>query len=228
MSLKFVPKGPINNIPSLVQIMVWHRPEAKPLSEPMIVSLLTHIHITRPQWVNYTLFAGADTRIYTYAASQNHVRPKAKRGIAMLGMDKFPLPQKQTRGNEFIPCSKDVCHILKCFRIFKAQLSLYSALKHSINTVSLGRIAAAKKWATFGIATVTSLRHSFLFYISGRWRQTWDTLLYFTNVSQSEARVSTEHWIKYGITTSHLHYGMTIPVKTFLYCRNGPMYPGEW
>ena len=50
-SLKFVPKGPINNIPSLVQIMAWRRPGDKPLSEPMIVTLLTHICITRPQWV---------------------------------------------------------------------------------------------------------------------------------------------------------------------------------
>ena len=30
--LKFVPKGPINNIPSLVQIMAWRRPGDKPLS----------------------------------------------------------------------------------------------------------------------------------------------------------------------------------------------------
>ena len=51
ISLKFVPKCPINTIPSLVQIMVWRRPGAKPLSEPMIVSLLTHICVTRPQWV---------------------------------------------------------------------------------------------------------------------------------------------------------------------------------
>ena len=32
--LKFVPKGPINNIPALVQIMAWRRPGDKPLSEP--------------------------------------------------------------------------------------------------------------------------------------------------------------------------------------------------
>ena len=50
-SLKFVPKGPINNIPALVQIMTWRRPGDKPLSEPMVVSLLTHICVTRPQWV---------------------------------------------------------------------------------------------------------------------------------------------------------------------------------
>ena len=53
-SLKFVSKGPINNIPALVQIMVWRRPGDKPLSEPTLVSLLTHICVTRPQWVNLT------------------------------------------------------------------------------------------------------------------------------------------------------------------------------
>ena len=34
---KFVPKGPINNIPALIQIMAWCRPGDKPLSEPMMV-----------------------------------------------------------------------------------------------------------------------------------------------------------------------------------------------
>ena len=51
ISLKFVPKGPINNIPALVQIMVWRRSGDKPLSEPMLVSLPTYICVTRPQWV---------------------------------------------------------------------------------------------------------------------------------------------------------------------------------
>ena len=51
ISLKFVPKGLINNIPALVQIMAWRRPGDKPLSEPMMVNLLTHICVTRPQWV---------------------------------------------------------------------------------------------------------------------------------------------------------------------------------
>ena len=57
MSLKFGPKGPINNIPALVQIMALRRPGDKPLSEPMIVSLLTHICVTRPQWVNENITA---------------------------------------------------------------------------------------------------------------------------------------------------------------------------
>ena len=50
-SLKYVRKGPIDNNPALVQIMAWRRPGDKPLSEPMMVSLLTHICVTRPQWV---------------------------------------------------------------------------------------------------------------------------------------------------------------------------------
>ena len=45
--LKFVPKGQINKIPSLVQIMAWRRTGDKPLSEAMMVSLLTHICVTR-------------------------------------------------------------------------------------------------------------------------------------------------------------------------------------
>ena len=51
ISLKFVPQGAINNIPVLVQIMAWRRPGDKPLSEPMMVSLPTHICVTQPQWV---------------------------------------------------------------------------------------------------------------------------------------------------------------------------------
>ena len=51
ISLKFVPKGPINNCPSLVQMMDWRRPGDKPLSEPMMGRLLMHICITRPQGV---------------------------------------------------------------------------------------------------------------------------------------------------------------------------------
>ena len=52
ISLKFIPKGLINNIPALVLIMAWRRPGDKPLSEPMLVKSLTHICVTRPQWVN--------------------------------------------------------------------------------------------------------------------------------------------------------------------------------
>ena len=49
---EWVPKVQINNIPALVQIMACRRPGDKPFSEPIMVSLLTHIYVTQPQWVN--------------------------------------------------------------------------------------------------------------------------------------------------------------------------------
>ena len=52
ISLKFVVKGSINNNPALFQIMAWRRPGHKPISEPMVVSSLTHICVTWPQRVN--------------------------------------------------------------------------------------------------------------------------------------------------------------------------------
>ena len=55
ISLKFVPKGPINTIPALVQIMAWRCLGDKPLSESMLVNLLTHICVTRPQWIKEDL-----------------------------------------------------------------------------------------------------------------------------------------------------------------------------
>ena len=41
----------INNIPPLVRQMARRQPRDKPLSKPMMVSLLLHICVTRPQWV---------------------------------------------------------------------------------------------------------------------------------------------------------------------------------
>ena len=35
----------------MFQIKAWRRPGDKPLSEAMLVSLPTHIWVTRPQWV---------------------------------------------------------------------------------------------------------------------------------------------------------------------------------
>ena len=48
----------INNIPALVQIMAWRRLCDRPLSEPMIVRLPTHIRATRPEWVNIPFSSG--------------------------------------------------------------------------------------------------------------------------------------------------------------------------
>ena len=52
---KFFPNLQINNIPALVQIMAWRRPGDEPLSEPMMLSLVTYICVTRPQWVNIVM-----------------------------------------------------------------------------------------------------------------------------------------------------------------------------
>ena len=51
VSMKCVTRGPVKNIPALDQIMAWRGWGDKPLSEAMMVSLLTHICVTRPQWV---------------------------------------------------------------------------------------------------------------------------------------------------------------------------------
>ena len=65
ISLKFVPKGPINKTPALFKIMAWRRPGDKPLSDAMLVSLLTHKCVTRPQWVKEF------TTIYPSVGSRN-------------------------------------------------------------------------------------------------------------------------------------------------------------
>ena len=71
ISLKLVPKGPINNNPALVQIMVGRRSGDKPLSEPMVVSVLTHICVTRPQW--FKVITKATSKITSAQIWQFHV-----------------------------------------------------------------------------------------------------------------------------------------------------------
>ena len=109
-------------------LMLEHGPEAllyilhlcnwkRQMSPFFITRLSNHIH-------TYILlitacFADTDTGIYPHAASQYNARPKAKRGIAMVSVDKFPYPRKQTRGSEFIPSSNTICDILKRFGSFK-------------------------------------------------------------------------------------------------------------
>ena len=53
--------GPNNNIPSLFQIMAWRRSGNKPLSETMVISWLTHICVTRPQWVKKSIGSLSNT-----------------------------------------------------------------------------------------------------------------------------------------------------------------------
>ena len=51
--LEFIPRGLINNIPALVQIMAWRWPGHKPLSEQIMFSYLMHICVTWPQWAKW-------------------------------------------------------------------------------------------------------------------------------------------------------------------------------
>ena len=67
ISLKFVPGGPNHNFQPLVQ-MAWRRPGDKPLSELMMVSLLTHICVTRPQWVKAKSLVAQEHPFHTYLA----------------------------------------------------------------------------------------------------------------------------------------------------------------
>ena len=77
ISLNVVPKGPINNIPALVQIMAWRCPGDKPLSDPMVVSLFRHIIcVTRSQWVKNTLlFKEAEINFWRYTKMSPKSRP---------------------------------------------------------------------------------------------------------------------------------------------------------
>ena len=45
ISLKFVAKGQINNIPALVQIMAWRRPGDMQLSEPIMHGYFTDAYM---------------------------------------------------------------------------------------------------------------------------------------------------------------------------------------
>ena len=130
--------------------------------------------------------------------AQCHTRPKAKRDIAMLSVDKFPYPRNRTRDNEFHPCSKDACHILKCFHNFKPPESPF-ILHNSPYQLSIARSNRSGEenglWSQRDRHCASSLTF-FSRYISCWWRQTLNTCIYFTFINQWEVRVSTMHGIK--------------------------------
>ena len=104
ISLKFIPKGPINNIPALVKIMAWRRPGDKPLSEAMIVNLPTHICVFRPQWVKLSL----------------HWPPQyTKLGILWLGLNInlwHSRPTADSQAHSRVFCGEFVTNLIKYFR----------------------------------------------------------------------------------------------------------------
>ena len=55
ISPKFIPKGLINNIPALVQMVAWRWPGDNPLSEQMMIILLTHITLLGLNEFTHTL-----------------------------------------------------------------------------------------------------------------------------------------------------------------------------
>ena len=76
-----VPNGPINNIPTLVQIMAWRRPGDKPLSEPMKFRLPTHICVARLQRLK--------SRVYDSVISGDN------RSISDVSTEHFPHEKKR-------------------------------------------------------------------------------------------------------------------------------------
>ena len=76
ISLKFVPKSPISNIPALVQIMAWRRAGDKPLFEPMVFKLPTDIIAKDPE--------GLDSRSVNPAERwrENPARALARAGFS--------------------------------------------------------------------------------------------------------------------------------------------------
>ena len=77
ISLKFIPKGPIDNKPALVQIMAWHCSGSKPLSEQILTWSLMHICVTRPGWVYHALWAHVGIPAHFLKAADGHcVQPQ--------------------------------------------------------------------------------------------------------------------------------------------------------
>ena len=110
ISFKFVPQESINNIPALVQIMAWRRPSDKPLSEPMMVILLTHICTTQPQWVKISVAYGdviwVQLRLKpptTRLLIQQLVRANIKEAWAL---PSWPFA-RESFGEQWLPLTKD-------------------------------------------------------------------------------------------------------------------------
>ena len=133
-----VPKSPINNIPALVQIMAWRRPGDKPLSEPMMAHLLTHICVTRPQCVKHPIYClSMNTNVHTVhvAMTISHLCPGSGHVSLMLKVQHsvlFPRPRKVT--SSFYLVFPTLVHV--CVSIFPSELCLSYESKLIIIIVS--------------------------------------------------------------------------------------------
>ena len=70
---------------TLVQIMAWRRPGDKPLSEPMVVSLLTHVCIIQPQLVKCQSCTYTVITTTADALAPNSARPSAGTVLSIKG-----------------------------------------------------------------------------------------------------------------------------------------------
>ena len=73
ISLKFVPKGPVNNIPLLVQIMAWRCPGDKPLSEPINDGKFTDVSLS----LNKSMVVALQTLLPCISWLSRHLRSVA-------------------------------------------------------------------------------------------------------------------------------------------------------
>ena len=94
ISLKFVPWGTINNIWALVQIMAWRRPSDKPLSEPMMVRLMTHICIIQPNELKRVAFLYIDEDISSQVYDTCMIDSWLKGTVLLTWMNSNPSMEK--------------------------------------------------------------------------------------------------------------------------------------
>ena len=134
--------------------------------------------------ISYLLFADADTEIYPHAATPYHARPKAKRGIAMLSVDKFPYPRKQTGVTNLSHAQRMFVKFWNVSTALKSQIPLLSGLNHCINTVLLDRIAAARKADGGRDRHCDAISDVFFSSYFTLMTLNWDTCINFTVVSQ--------------------------------------------
>ena len=66
---------PVDKFSALNQMIAWRRPCDKPLSEPMTVSLMTHICVTQPQWI-YEWWQSSLTGRFKKGLGGNHYTDK--------------------------------------------------------------------------------------------------------------------------------------------------------
>ena len=144
--LNFVPKCPINNIPALVQKMAWRRPSDKPLSEPMMVSLLTHICVTRHRWAKGRTRQGATdvSRSLLQPTKYTHCSPvRASYGYTLiarpLGRVMGVFREFEVWPDVYLQCCWFVCSIvLYCTGIYRESI-MYGIIQLCLSTSMTAR-----------------------------------------------------------------------------------------